>query len=340
MKFIIGHSELKDLSSTLSKYTKKAGNGYGYLQITAKNGLATFKTSNEVETVITEYPVDKCYVGSAIIEAEKFLRIVKTFYDLVNIEVKDNLLEIKSKGSKYRLPILSDVAFFCLEPLTSASVEVDFSDNIGRIRHSLDTGEYNNAKQYFWFNNKYIVSTNGYMISEMELPEETKMTALITPSSLKDVTGKVELRFNNSQFDMKFGNIYVMSRLNEGNIPNYKQIMPNYTNFLTVERKLFLISLNRISDLSSNFYIKMFTDENKLVIVSECQEGNAEEVIDCEIETDLEFSIGMNYNYLVQSVGNLKGDKVRIYFQEKNKSIVVKSPDKPEITYVIMPIVK
>ena len=341
MKFTIGHSELNDLSSILSKYSKQAGDGYGYLQINAKNGVATFKTSNESETVVTEYKVDKCYIGTVIVEADKFLKLAKTFYDLVVIEAKENLLELKSKGSKYRLPILNDVAFFCLQPLESDPLEINFSDNLQRIRHTIDNSGFSNIKQFYWFNDKYIVTTNGYTISELELDESTGIVALVSPSSFKDITNKIEVRANRTQIDMKFGTVYLMSRLNEGKIPDHRVLIPNYDNYLTVDRKLMILSLNRLSLLSSgDNYVKMFNDENNLVITTESDSGKAEEVIDCELNSKIDFKIGLNLDYIVQSFGQIKGNKIQIYFDKSEKPIVIKSPEKPELTFLIMPKVR
>jgi DNA polymerase-3 subunit beta len=132
------------------------------------------------------------------------------------------------------------------------------------------------------------------------IPSKTmqEVSRLLNDEELLSIT------FNNSRVIFKFGNVQILTRLIEGQFPNYKQVIPQSCNTkLLINTRKFLDTVERASLLAKDNYLKTntvrFNVEKGLININQYSEmGKITEQI--EIEQDGEdVSISFNAKYII-----------------------------------------
>ena len=130
----------------------------------------------------------------------------------------------------------------------------------------------------------------------------------------------------------------LVSKLIEGNYPNYKQVIPGETKErVTLERETFLNSLRRVSLLASDKSnsIKLNFTKNNIEITANTPEvGEAKESLPVTYK-GREFSIAFNPEFLMAPLRNLTEDEVFLDLIDEMSPGVIKIPG--PFLYVLMP---
>lgn len=154
--------------------------------------------------------------------------------------------------------------------------------------------------------------------------------------NLKD-DGELSLVINNNQALFDLGNIVIISRLIEGEFPDYKQVVPGVSeNKMFVERAEFLLAVKRAALLSTPDYqaIKFEMFKDKLVVSKTTPDvGESREELRIEYKGK-ELVIGFNPNYLLDVLKNLKEEKICLEVSDSDKPAVVRVDG---YTYVVLP---
>jgi DNA polymerase-3 subunit beta len=130
----------------------------------------------------------------------------------------------------------------------------------------------------------------------------------------------------------------LISRLIEGQFPNYEQVIPKEAkDKIVIDRETFLWATKRVSNLTSpdSQSIKIDLFKNKLIFSKNSPDmGEAKEEIDIEHKGD-EFSVGFNPNYLLDVLKSLR---------DQNISLELTGPESPGIiraqgnyVYIVLP---
>lgn len=192
------------------------------------------------------------------------------------------------------------------------------------------------------------VATDGRRLAfaEKEFENTAKKTCdLIVPTKAIHELAKIlswegELKIIPSQNQAIFhcGETYLISRLIEGNFPNYEQVIPKEEKTTSsVNREGLLQAVRRASLLTSTESpaVKIDFIKGRMLISSRSPNlGESKEELDADINGK-EVSIGFNPNYLTDALKNL---------DIENVSFSLTDPDKPGLMsgkegykYVIMP---
>jgi len=141
-----------------------------------------------------------------------------------------------------------------------------------------------------------------------------------------------------NQLMFSFGEVRIISRLIEGNFPNYEQVIPKDEKAaLTVDRQKLLAAVRRASLLTSPEaqFIKLDVSKNKVQVSSRSPNiGESREEVEGETQGD-EVVIGFNPNYLIDVLRNVDAEKVSLSFTNPDKPGIVKG--KEGYLCVIMP---
>ncbi|MGA3172749.1 MAG: DNA polymerase III subunit beta, partial [Chthoniobacteraceae bacterium] len=130
----------------------------------------------------------------------------------------------------------------------------------------------------------------------------------------------------------------LVSKLIEGNYPNYRQVIPpEAKERITLERESFLNSVHRVSLLSSekSNSVKLVFAKNNIDIIANTPEvGEARESLPVSYK-GREFSIAFNPEFLMAPLRNLPNDEVFLdLIDEMSPGVIkVQSP----FLYVLMP---
>lgn len=153
----------------------------------------------------------------------------------------------------------------------------------------------------------------------------------------------VKIIINDNQIVFDFDNIYFVSRLINGNYPNYEQIIPKEFNIILKLNKQELINqLKLVSLFTSNnndIKLEILNKENKIKLTSQTQQGSSSATINADIEGRGLEGIIFNYKFILDGLNNIK-DKNNVIFKIQNEStpVLIEGVEKDTFNYILMPI--
>ena len=153
----------------------------------------------------------------------------------------------------------------------------------------------------------------------------------------------VKIIINDNQIVFDFDNIYFVSRLINGNYPNYEQIIPKEFNIiLKLNKQELMNQLKLVSLFTSNnndIKLEILNKENKIKLTSQTQQGSSSTTIKADIEGRGLEGIILNYKFILDGLNNIK-DKNNVIFKIQNEStpVLIEGVEKDTFNYILMPI--
>jgi DNA polymerase-3 subunit beta len=196
-------------------------------------------------------------------------------------------------------------------------------------------------------NNMTLVATDGKRLAIAErklLAEADGELSVIVPTktvhelnrNLKD-SGELILLVGNNQLLFDLGDVIILSRLIEGEFPDYKQVIPPHSdNVMKVDRSQLLLAVRRAALLSTPDYqaVKLEIFKNKLVLSKSTPDvGESREELNVEYQGK-ELVIGFNPGYLGDVLKNLDEPAVSIELSDSEKPGVIRTSG---YVYIILP---
>jgi len=155
--------------------------------------------------------------------------------------------------------------------------------------------------------------------------------------ALKD-EGDVKLVFSDNQVLFDIDDVMIISRLIEGEFPNYEQVIPKENkDKVVINRQALLDAARRVSLFtnSDSQAIKIDLVKDRMIISKNTPDvGEAKEELDVEYKGP-EITVGFNPNYLIDVLRNLRKDAVAMELTSSEKPGVIRTEDK--YTYIVLP---
>lgn len=197
----------------------------------------------------------------------------------------------------------------------------------------------------------YLAATDGYRLTERRLVETTSDVAAIIPSQtlqetlriLTDDIDEVDILFDETQVRFRLGEAEIVSRLIDGNFPDYRQLVPKQSDTNAVINKDEFVRVTKIASLfarESGGSVTLTTRADDGVIsihsiASELGENTSEAT--ATIDTDGQ--VTLNSRYLVDALSVLDGDTVQFSFSGKLAPCVLTvGGDDANYYHIIMPL--
>lgn len=324
-------------------------------------------TASDLQTsMITEINVESKEKGSIAVPARILLDTLKNLPDqpvTFSIDETSYAIEISSDNGRYKLagenatdfPKVPGVsqdfsATISSQVLAHAINSTIFATSSDELRPAM-TGVYVILGE----KNTTFVATDGHRLVRYRRSDvkSENGNAIILPrkalnllkATLPLENMDVSIDFNMSNAFFKFGNIRMICRLIDERFPDYENVIPGQNPIkMTINRADFLGSLKRIS-----IYANKTTHQVRLKITgSELQvsaedldfSNEANERLSCEHEGE-DIEIGFNARFLVEMLGNLDSEQVRLNMSAPNKAglVVPAEKDKNEdVLMLVMPV--
>ncbi|PWM29055.1 MAG: DNA polymerase III subunit beta [Verrucomicrobia bacterium] len=206
-----------------------------------------------------------------------------------------------------------------------------------------------------------LVATDGRRLAliwrEMSISQEDEGSIILPAKTVAELSKllaqgqKVKISFSERQvaFDIEVnedsaenglaGSIYLVSKIVEGNYPNYKQVIPKEAEQrIKVERELMLETVQRVALMTNdkNNSVRLKIADNCLEISGQSAEyGEAREPIEVEYSGP-EVQIGFNPEFLLSPLRNVSKDEVYFEFKDEMSPGVFKTLD--NFLCVVMPL--
>jgi len=155
----------------------------------------------------------------------------------------------------------------------------------------------------------------------------------------RQIAFEIEVNSDKAQSNGLVSNIYLVSKIVEGNYPNYEQVIPKETfQRVKIERELFLDCLQRASIVTSekSNAVRLTMNPNNMEISCESPEyGQAHETIAIAYEGP---SVGVSFNpqFLMDPLKAVAKDEVFFEFKDELSPGVLKTLD--AFMCVVMPL--
>ncbi len=195
-----------------------------------------------------------------------------------------------------------------------------------------------------------LVSTDSYRLAVRDLPGTTVLESdesVLVPSralaELTRVLGEhetVALRLGERDASFEVGGTQVVTRLIEGDFPNYRGLIPDsYPNKLTVGRAELLDAVRRVRLMAQEATpIRLNMNDSGLELVAVTQDvGTAQEALDANYEGG-ELTVAFNPDYLIDGIEVTPGEEVTLQTVDALKPAVMRSSESDDFLYLLMPV--
>jgi len=342
------------------------------VMIEAKGGDIKIVTTN-LEIGIT------CGIRGKIEKDGSFTVDSKVFTDYINLLPNKKVSMIRSENNlkivcdSYRTKIRGQSSEeFPLIPAVGRSVcyraeASEFKRALSQVIFAVSPGESRMelAGVFFGFNQGKLIlaATDSYRLAEKELKikneNNSDQNIIIPAKTLQEVIrilsgardggaegeGGQEINFYISENQILFTvkSTEVVSRLIEGQYPDYKQIIPKSNKTSALVDRAGLIRAVKASSLFSKTGINDinldFPQNKNQVVVSSASGQTGESVTSLEASVKGEDNgIVVNYHYLLDGLNNIEGENVKIEIIDNNTPCVLRPEKEKDYLYIVMPI--
>jgi DNA polymerase-3 subunit beta len=197
----------------------------------------------------------------------------------------------------------------------------------------------------------YLAATDGYRLSERLLVETKSEVSAIIPTqtltevlrNINDESNEIDILFDETQVRFRINNAEIISRLIDGNFPNYRQLIPTSSETTVVLNKADFIRITKIAGLfarESGGSVTVTADKDKNTLsVQSIASQFGENKSDAEAKVTSDGHITLNSRYLSEALSVIDGDEVEFSFSGKIAPCILKSTQ-PNTNYyhIIMPL--
>lgn len=331
--------------------------------------LAATDLDIEIRTTLQ---VQQANAGKTTVSARKFLDICRALPSgaLLNVQHKDGQLKINSGHSRFVLSTLSPDDFPITEDVDEAT-QLELTQ--GELKLLLNKTIFCMANQdvRYYLNGLLLeldeevvrtVATDGHRLAMASLNlaasentqarkgprQEGEPIQSIVPRKavlelvrlLEDSSNTVQLKFGSRHIGAQFQWLSFTSKLIDGKFPDYERVIPaGSKKQLIVDREPFKQMLTRVNILTSDKYrgVRLRLGPSRLqATVTNLEQEYAEEELAIDYEGE-EFEIAFNNSYLIDALGAIDTEQVRIEFTSADSSCLISPAGESDGKYVVMP---
>lgn len=324
--------------------------------------LSMTGTDLEVELVGRIQLPERGESGEVTVPARKLADICKSLPDSARLEfsLDDQRLQLRCGRSRFTLSTLPASDFPSIEQGTAS---VEFALPQAQLKRLIDRTSFSMAQQdvRYYLNGTLFeiapkrlraVATDGHRLAlathEAEFAGVRNEVHAILPRKgvlelqrlLQDPEAEARVQIGASLFRVVMPDFTFTSKLVDGRFPDYTKVLPKPAGkTLSASRSEMKNALSRASILSNEKFrgVRLIIESGGMQILASNQEHEeAEESIGIDYNGE-RVEIGFNVGYLVDVLGVLGGESVRVQFADGSSSVLMEDPASEGALYVVMP---
>lgn len=377
MKFSILQENLKQGLLTVSHVAGKN------INLPILNNIMIEARGGNIKLISTNLEIGIVNIIRGKIEEEGAFTVdSKTFADYIsllpnkkiNIEQKENAINIELEKYKTKLmgqsaeefPLIPEVDRELFYSAKIDDLKEALSQTVFAVSQSESRMELSGILLDFNADGKKLTAaaTDSYRLAEKTInikssPENTPEKRVIIPartaqelvrilanapkSEEQEADDEIKFYISENQILFVFGATELVSRLIEGQYPDYKQIIPVQSKTKAIINKQELTRAVKASALFSKTGINDinldFPQGKKSAVVSSASGKSGESVIELDAEaTGEDNGVVVNFRYLLDGLNNIQSENVKIEIVDSNTPCVLKPENGDDYLYIIMPI--
>ena len=301
--------------------------------------------------------------GDITVPARKLVDICKSLPDGVdiNFSVEDGRVTVKAGRSRFTLSTLPAAEFPTVE---AGEGEVDLELSQSLVRQMIERTGFAMAQQdvRYYLNGMYLeikagrlrfVATDGHRLALCTAPGElaAEDKSVIVPrkgilelARLLDGDGSVTLIVGSNHIRAVTDQFTFTSKLVDGKFPEYERVLPKSPDkAVSGDRSELKQAFTRTAILSNEKYrgVRLSLSDGALEITANNPEQEqAEESVPVDYTGDV-LEVGFNVSYLLDVMGVLSGNTVRMSLSDSASSALIEEGEavsgEAEALYVVMP---
>lgn len=360
----------KDLLNSAVQTVQKAVATKPQLQILT--GIYLSAHNDKLELHATDYEVGiKCTIdakveqpGTIVLSGRYFQEMVRKLPgDTVEISssTEDHTIKIISNSAQFNLLSLPPEEFPVLKQLTSDDFMI-VRDNVLKelIKKTVFACATDEARPIFTGgllefkgNEIIMVATNTHRLALKKDQNEqfTDDIQMIVPAKIlselsrimtSEIPVDVKIYRLKNQVAFEFENVYIISRLIEGQFPDYNKVIPpSFATNVKINTKQFLAAVERVSLFAREGdynVIKLAFKNNSITITSNNPDiGKACEVVEAAIDGN-ELEIAFNVKYIADILKNIDSEQLYFSLNTPLSPACIKPIDDKNYIYIVTPV--
>jgi DNA polymerase-3 subunit beta len=323
--------------------------------------LSLTGTDLEVELVGRVQLASAGESGEVTVPARKLVDICKSLPEGSDIQfsMQESKVTVKSGRSRFTLSTLSAREFPNVEDSMGTH---QFTLKQGELKRLIERTGFAMAQQdvrYYlngmlWeLNDKQlrVVATDGHRLAMCTLPHKVGVegdTQVILPRKgvlelsrlLLDEEAEIVIVIGSNHIRATTNDFTFTSKLVDGKFPDYQRVLPRNPDKMVLGSRLELRqAFTRTAILSNEKYrgVRLKLTENNLdIVANNPEQEEAEETVSVDYQGD-SVEIGFNVGYLLDVLGVLSGDQVKLSLSDPNSSALLEESEAGDSLYVVMP---
>ncbi len=204
-----------------------------------------------------------------------------------------------------------------------------------------------------WFGTQKLVlaATDRYRLAEKQLSvaSGTEKKVILPHRSVLElsrllvgVEDTIAIKVSDTQFAATVNNTYLVTRLIDGQYPEYHQIIPEETGtVISIDRARLASALKASSIFSRGVGSVTFVydSEKQVVQLASVSHDVGESVVDipCTIEGD-SGTVIMNYRYVLDVLQQFDGETLKLFIINDSSPVIFRAEKSDDYLYLVMPI--
>lgn len=198
--------------------------------------------------------------------------------------------------------------------------------------------------------NLYLAATDSYRLAEKLVHKTKQTTNLLVPATamhdllrvLGDNDETVEITNDDQQVLFKVNDVELVTRLIEGNYPDYRRLIPSSFTTSALIKKSELSNITKVSSLfarESAGSVTFKVDEAKQTIsIHSIASQLGENTAQAPAKIQGSGEITLNSRYLLDALGVIQDDEIDFCFNGKLEACVLRGGSQDDYTHIIMPL--
>ena len=300
--------------------------------------------------------------GRFAINNHDLLEAIKGFSEqpiTFDVNLQDNIAKISYQNGLFSLPVENADEYPQSQPITEGINTIAMpsnvlADNINRSLFATAQDELRPVMNGIYFDltpeHLAVVASDGHKLvrNKVFTVQSAQPASFILPKKpaglLKNLLqkdgGDVEIKFNERNAEINYGDGRLSCRLIEGRYPNYNSVIPqNNTNTLTVDRLALLAALRRVQPFAndSSNLIRFHVEGSTLQLDAEDFDFSktATERMICDYNGQ-PMSIGFKGSAFIEILTNFDCEEVIIQLADPSRAGLVIPSEQPEGQDVLM----
>ena len=299
--------------------------------------------------------------GEITVPARKLADICKSLPEGSDIQIsaQESKVSVKSGRSRFTLSTLPAREFPNVEDSMGTH---QFVLKQGQLKRLIDRTGFAMAQQdvrYYlngmlWeLNDKQlrVVATDGHRLAMCTLPQKVGIDGdiqVILPRKgvlelarlLLEEEAEIAIVIGSNHIRATTNDFTFTSKLVDGKFPDYQRVLPRSPDKIVQGSRLELRqAFTRTAILSNEKYrgVRLKLTDNTLdIVANNPEQEEAEETVSVDYRGEA-LEIGFNVSYLLDVLGVLSGEKIKLSLADSNSSALLEESDEGDSLYVVMP---